>query len=53
VFDDRHYCDSDGQPRQLLDIGRQLDDWAAATGGMLTPELLDLMMQQFALARGR
>jgi hypothetical protein len=53
VFDYRHYCDNDGQPRQLLDIGRQLDEWAAATGGTLTPELLDLMMQQFALARGR
>jgi uncharacterized protein len=30
VFDYRHFGDSDGQPRQLLDIGRQLDDWAAA-----------------------
>jgi len=27
--------------------------WAEYTGGMLTPELLDLMMQQFSLARGR
>jgi len=30
VFDYRHFGDSDGQPRQLLDIDRQLDDWAAA-----------------------
>ena len=27
VFDYRHFGASDGQPRQLLDIGRQLDDW--------------------------
>jgi len=32
VFDCRHYCDSDGQPRQLLDIGRQLET------GRLPPE---------------
>ena len=30
VFDYRHFGDSGGQPRQLLDIGRQLDDWRAA-----------------------
>jgi len=30
VFDYRHFGDSAGQPRQLLDIDRQLDDWAAA-----------------------
>jgi len=30
VFTYRHFGDSGGQPRQLLDIGRQLDDWAAA-----------------------
>jgi dienelactone hydrolase len=30
VFDYRHFGDSDGQPRQLLDIGRQLEDWKAA-----------------------
>lgn len=30
VFDYRHFGDSEGQPRQLLDIGRQLEDWAAA-----------------------
>lgn len=30
VFDYRHFGDSEGEPRQLLDIGRQLDDWAAA-----------------------
>ncbi len=30
VFDYRHFGDSEGQPRQLLDIQRQLDDWRAA-----------------------
>ena len=30
VFDYRHFGDSDGEPRQLLDIGRQLEDWKAA-----------------------
>lgn len=30
VFDYRHFGDSDGEPRQLLDIARQLVDWRAA-----------------------
>jgi dienelactone hydrolase len=30
VFDYRHFGDSDGEPRQLLDIRRQLADWRAA-----------------------
>lgn len=30
AFDYRHFGASDGQPRQLMDIGRQLDDWRAA-----------------------
>jgi len=30
VFDYRHFGDSDGEPRQLLDIDRQRDDWRAA-----------------------
>src|SRR5437764_9492772 len=30
VFTHRHFGDSGGQPRQLLDIERQLGDWAAA-----------------------
>lgn len=30
VFDYRHFGASGGQPRQLLDITRQLQDWAAA-----------------------
>lgn len=30
VFDYRHFGDSDGEPRQLLDIGRELEDWSAA-----------------------
>ncbi|HEX4147581.1 MAG TPA: alpha/beta fold hydrolase [Pirellulales bacterium] len=32
VFDYRHFGASDGQPRQLLDIGQELDDWRAAIG---------------------
>lgn len=30
VFDYRHFGASSGEPRQLLDIGRQLADWEAA-----------------------
>ena len=30
VFDYRHLGSSDGEPRQLLDIGRQLEDLHAA-----------------------
>lgn len=30
VFDYRHFGSSEGQPRQLLDIGKQLEDWRAA-----------------------
>ena len=30
VFDYRHLGDSGGEPRQLIDIGRQHDDWRAA-----------------------
>jgi alpha-beta hydrolase superfamily lysophospholipase len=30
VFDYRHFGDSEGEPRQILEIGRQLDDWRAA-----------------------
>ncbi len=30
VFDYRHFGASDGQPRQLIDIGRQRADWQAA-----------------------
>jgi len=30
VFDYRHFGDSGGEPRQLLDVGRQLADWRAA-----------------------
>jgi dienelactone hydrolase len=32
VFDYRHFGASDGEPRQLLDINRQLQDWEAAIG---------------------
>ena len=30
VFDYRHFDDSTGEPRQLVYVGRQLDDWRAA-----------------------
>jgi len=30
LFDYRHFGSSDGEPRQLLEIGRQLEDWRAA-----------------------
>jgi uncharacterized protein len=30
VFDYRHFGDSTGEPRNLVDIGRQHDDWRAA-----------------------
>jgi len=30
VFDYRHFGSSSGEPRQLLDLDRQLEDWAAA-----------------------
>ncbi|OBH30136.1 alpha/beta hydrolase [Mycobacterium sp. E342] len=30
VFDYRNFGDSEGEPRQLLDVGLQLADWAAA-----------------------
>lgn len=30
VFDYRHFGDSEGTPRQLLDVNRQLQDWKAA-----------------------
>jgi len=32
VFDYRHFGASSGEPRSLLDIGRQLADWRAAVG---------------------
>lgn len=30
LFDYRHFGDSDGEPRQLLDVKRQLQDWESA-----------------------
>ena len=41
VFDYRHFGDSDGEPRQLLDIDRQLDDWAAAIAFARTLDSVD------------
>jgi dienelactone hydrolase len=41
VFDYRYFGDSDGEPRQLLDIRRQLDDWRAAVAYARTLEGVD------------
>src|SRR5438445_13803262 len=41
VFTYRHFGDSGGHPRQLLDSGRQLDDWAAALAYARTLEEVD------------
>jgi uncharacterized protein len=41
VFDYRYFGDSDGEPRQLLDIRRQLDDWRAAIAYSRTLEGID------------
>jgi len=41
VFDYRHFGSSEGEPRQLLDIGRQLQDWAAAVAYARDREELD------------
>ena len=41
VFDYRNFGDSEGQPRQLLDIGMQLADWAAAVAYARTLEGVD------------
>jgi dipeptidyl aminopeptidase/acylaminoacyl peptidase len=41
VFDYRNFGDSEGQPRQLLDIGMQLADWATAVACARTLEGID------------
>ncbi|MER6952403.1 alpha/beta hydrolase [Streptomyces sp. NPDC002623] len=41
VFDYRNFGSSGGEPRQLLDIKRQLDDWAAAIGYARTVDGVD------------
>jgi dienelactone hydrolase len=41
AFTYRHFGDSGGQPRQLLDIERQLDDWAAALAYARTLQEVD------------
>jgi uncharacterized protein len=41
AFDYRHFGASDGQPRQLLDIDRQLADWAAAVAYVRTVPAVD------------
>ena len=41
VFDYRHFGASEGEPRQLLDIRRQLADWAAAIASARTLDGVD------------
>ena len=41
VFDYRHFGASDGEPRQLLDIRRELADWAAAIAYVRTLDGID------------
>ncbi|MGW3815339.1 alpha/beta hydrolase [Streptomyces sp. NPDC005046] len=41
VFDYRHFGASTGAPRQLLDIGRQLEDWQAAVAYARTLDGVD------------
>jgi dienelactone hydrolase len=41
VFTYRHFGDSGGHPRQLLDIDRQLSDWAAALAYARTLDEID------------
>jgi dienelactone hydrolase len=41
VFDYRHFGASDGEPRSLLDIGRQLADWRAAVAFARRLEAID------------
>lgn len=41
VFDYRHFGASGGEPRQILDIGKQLDDWRAAVRFARSISLLD------------
>lgn len=41
VFDYRHFGASDGEPRQLISIPRQLDDWRAAVASARSLEGID------------
>ncbi|ENX21498.1 hypothetical protein F892_00730 [Acinetobacter vivianii] len=41
LFDYRHFGDSEGQPRQLLDIQKQLEDWQAAINFVRDSEDVD------------
>jgi len=53
AFDYRHFGESGGEPRQLLDIARQLDDWRAAVDHArrldgIDPERIALWGSSFA-----
>src|SRR4051812_2014287 len=53
VFDYRHFGASEGEPRQLLDIGRQHEDWVAAiayarTRGDVDPDRIALWGSSFS-----
>lgn len=42
VFDYRYFGDSDGEPRQLLDINQELADWRAALAYVRTLDDIDI-----------
>jgi uncharacterized protein len=41
LFDYRHFGESDGEPRQLFSVARQLEDWASAIAFARTLERFD------------
>lgn len=41
TFDYRHFGDSDGAPRQIVDVTKQLDDWRAALRFVRTLDSVD------------
>ena len=47
VFDYRHFGGSEGRPRQVLDIGKQIEDWRAAVA--FARELEDVDASKIAL----
>ncbi|MDR2986292.1 MAG: alpha/beta hydrolase [Nocardiopsaceae bacterium] len=55
AFDHRHFGESGGQPRQVIRIGEQLDDWQAAIGFATTMPGVDparIALWGFSLAGG-
>lgn len=55
TFDYRHFGDSGGEPRALLDPDRQADDWAAALGSLRQVDGVDadrIVLWGFSLGGG-